>query len=68
MNRFSTYLASQKLAKMHLVEAELAWKKTEHHRAVGNLVHAVSQLMLACNNLASMQFEPKRKKKKAVTP
>ena len=62
MNRFKNYLDSQRLAKQFLVSANEFQVKGELHQAVKMLAGAVREQMTACNNLASLQFERKRKR------
>lgn len=65
MSRFAAYLASQKLAKMHLATAEERYNKGDSNgRVLGPLIHSIREFQTAMNNVASMQFE--RRKKKAV--
>jgi hypothetical protein len=62
MSRFGTYLAAQKLAKAHLLTAEDRLRRGDvPAKVLEPLIAAVRELTLAANNLASMQFEPKRK-------
>ena len=67
MSRFSTYLQSQKLAKMHLQEAEIHWRQSEDRKAMMSLMASVREFQTATNCIASLAFEP-RKKRRAVKP
>lgn len=62
MNRFTAYLDSQKLAKLYLRSAEDHHKKNEDHKAIGALHMAVLYQMTACNNIASLYFERRKKR------
>lgn len=64
MNRFGSYLAAQKLAKLHLDHAVMAWNKEHEDTFKHNMVAAVREMMVANANLASMLFEGKRKGRK----
>lgn len=62
MNRFTSYLDSQKLAKQFLIIAEENVKKGETEKAVKHLASAVREQMTACNNIASLYFERRKKR------
>lgn len=64
INRFSTYLQSQKLAKLHLCEAEILEMKGEHKKAFDHLLKGVREFITATNCIASLAFEPRKKIRK----
>lgn len=66
MSRFGTYLLAAKLAKMELATADEKWRKRDMDDAVIHTIRAVREVMVAMNNVASMQFEKKRARRKAV--
>ena len=69
VSRFGSYLSAQKLAKALLIEAEIKSKKGEPGAALIYTMRAVRELMTAMNNVASIAFHKKpRKKTKGVTP
>ncbi len=61
MSRFSNYLQSQKLAKLLVPQAEIYAQRGENDKAIRDLAKAVREMLTACNNLASIQFEPRRR-------
>lgn len=63
MSRFGTYLQSQKLAKAHLETAADRFNRGDSMpRVMEPLLRAVREFQTCTNNLASMQFEKKRRK------
>lgn len=65
MNRFSTYLTSQKLAKAHLQEAEarLRSRDVRLELVVASLIQAVREFQTSTNCIASLAFEPRKKRR-----
>ena len=62
MNRFTNYIESQKLAKHFMLVAEESATKGDTDKAVKNLVSAMREQMTACNNIASLYFEHRKKR------
>lgn len=61
MNRFSTYLSAQSLAKSLLIQAEDFARKGETDKAVRDTIKAMQAFMTSMNNIASLLREPRRK-------
>ena len=61
MNRFTTYLRAQNLAKLLLTQAEELARKGETDRAVRDTIKAMQAFMTSMNNIASLLREPRRK-------
>lgn len=68
-SRFGNYLDGAKLAKLHLGAARSLIEKLngddKRGSALRHLIHAVEELITANNNLASIAFKKKPKKKRA---
>lgn len=63
MSRFGSYLSSQKLAKAHLAVAEDRLRKgAPYPQVLDALLRSVREFQTATNCLASMMFEPRRKR------
>lgn len=62
MNRFKSYLDSQKLAKMLLLQAREELEYSRMEPAIRDLIKAVEYQMTACNNIASLHFESRKKR------
>jgi hypothetical protein len=60
-SRLGSYLGSQKLAKMLLIQAKEEVAKGKFAEAVRDLVKAMEYQMVANNNLANLAFEKRRK-------
>ena len=67
-SRFGSYLQSQKLAKIHLIQAAQRLDELKVSGAVEELIRAMREFMTCTNCLASMQFERKRRTRRAVKP
>ena len=67
MNRLSNYFASQKLAKQYLGSAyeRLDRCPGQNEAAVRSLAHAVEEMITAMNNVASIAFHAKPKRKRS---
>lgn len=62
MSRFGTYIETAKLARMQLTEAEIQMKKGNDKLALRQTIHAFRSFLTAMNNLASLQFQPRKRK------
>lgn len=67
MSRFGTYLENAKLMRLHIEAAEDVMNK-DHKEATfkHNIVGALRAMHTALNNVASMQFEKKRPRRRKV--
>lgn len=63
MNRFTTYLTSQKLAKSHLITASEHLRRGDHLVATDHLIRSVREFQTCINSLASLHFEPRKKRR-----
>lgn len=61
-NRFTSYLASQKLAKSLLIGAEEKLRKGDEKGAIHLLIESVRNFQTSTNCLASLAFEPRKKR------
>ena len=62
MNRFKNYLESQRLTKMFLVAARELNDKGKTLEALSSVIRALSHQVTACNNIASLYFERRKKR------
>ena len=63
-SRFGTYLETMKLAKAFFAQAQDYQQRGNDDLALKNLVGAVGYMMTAMNNVASIGFGQKPRKKK----
>jgi hypothetical protein len=66
MNRLKNYLSSRQLAEQYLNSAQSYLARNEQGAAIYNLVNAIRYLITANNNLQSLAFSVKPKKRKGA--
>lgn len=64
MSRFGTYLAAKKLARLQIQTAVDKFNKKDERAALGYILAALPDMLTAMNCLASIQFEPRRKRRR----
>lgn len=65
MSRLSSYLASAKLAKLHILGADEYSRKEQRLNFEHNVIHALENLLSAMNNVASIGFNRRPRKARA---
>lgn len=66
MSRLSNYMAAAKLARLHINAAREADKKGHEWNVKHNLFEALENLIVAMNNVASIGFNAKPKKRRTI--
>jgi len=60
-NRFDSYLKGAKLARMLAAQAKEKFDKGEDRKALRDIIAAFGALLVATNNFAHLQFNPRKK-------
>ena len=61
MNRFSSYLQGQQLAKLLMLQAEDELAKNRDHEALRDVIKACQAFFRSTNCVASLALQPRKK-------